>query len=130
MTGSKCLLDTSVIIFAFKSNPEVINQLHKFSEIFVPSIAAGELYYGAYRSANVQRHLDQTNQFLQEYTIVSPDITTGDLYGSIKSALKNKGKPIPENDIWIAAIAIQFNLPLFTADKHFKEIDKIELIYL
>jgi len=128
MTGSKCLLDTSIIIHAFKNNPGIISQLHTFSEIFVPSIVAGELYYGAYCSANVQKHLNQTNQFLQDYTILSPDLATGDLYGSIKSALKSKGKPIPENDIWIAAIAIQFSLPLFTADKHFKAIDKIALV--
>ena len=72
--------------------------------------------------------MNQTNQFLQNYNILAPDVKTGELYGSIKTVLKNKGKPIPENDIWIAAIAIQFNLPLFTSDKHFKEIDNIILI--
>jgi tRNA(fMet)-specific endonuclease VapC len=127
MTGNKCLLDTCVIIHAFKNNKDITAQLHTFSEIFIPSIVAGELYYGAYCSANVKKHLDQTNQFLQNYTILVPDAITGDFYGSIKSTLKSKGKPIPENDIWIAAIAIQFNLPLFTVDKHFKEIDNIVL---
>jgi len=128
MTGNKCLLDTSIIIHYFKNNSDIITQLHAFSEIFVSSIAAGELYYGAYRSANVQKHLDQTNRFLQNYTVLTPDIITANLFGSIKTALKGKGKPIPENDIWIAAIAAQFNLPLFTTDKHFKEIDNIILV--
>jgi tRNA(fMet)-specific endonuclease VapC len=86
------------------------------------------LYYGAYCSTNVKKHLDQTNQFLQDYTILAPDIKTGEFYGQIKTALKNRGRPIPENDIWIAAIAIQFNLPLFTSDKHFKQIDNIVLV--
>jgi tRNA(fMet)-specific endonuclease VapC len=128
MTGSKCLLDTSVIIHIFKSNPDIIAQLHAFSEIFVPSIAAGELYYGAYCSAHIKKHLDQSNQFLKNYTILSPDVITGDFYGRIKKRLKDKGKPIPENDIWIAAIAIQFNLTLFAVDKHFKEINDITLV--
>ncbi|MDR3693449.1 type II toxin-antitoxin system VapC family toxin [Mucilaginibacter sp.] len=128
MTGSKCLLDTSVIIHIFKSNPDIIAQLRTFSEIFLPSIAAGELYYGAYCFANIKKHLDQSNQFLKNYTILSPDVITADFYGRIKKSLKDKGKPIPENDIWIAAIAIQFNLPLFATDKHFREINNITLI--
>jgi tRNA(fMet)-specific endonuclease VapC len=128
MTGNKCLLDTSIIIHTFKNNNIITAQLHTFSEIFVPSIAVGELYYGAYRSANVKKHLDQVQQFLQNYTILATDVVTADLYGSIKTALKNKGKPIPENDIWIAAISVQFGLPLFTSDKHFKDIENIILI--
>jgi tRNA(fMet)-specific endonuclease VapC len=128
MTGNKCLLDTCIIIHAFKNNNDITAQLHTFSEIFVPSIAAGELYYGAYCSANVKKHLDQTNRFLQNYTILVPDTITGDLYGSIKTILKNKGKPMPENDIWIAGIAIRYDLPLFTSDKHFKEIESLILV--
>jgi tRNA(fMet)-specific endonuclease VapC len=127
MTGSKCLLDTSIIVHAFKKD-NITAQLYTFSEIFVPSIAVGELYYGAYCSGNVKKHLDQLHEFLQNYTILVPDIFTADLYGSIKTTLKNKGKPILENDIWIAAIAAQFSLPIFTSDKHFKEIDNIVLI--
>ncbi|MDB4921928.1 type II toxin-antitoxin system VapC family toxin [Mucilaginibacter sp.] len=127
MTGNNCLLDTSIIIHTFKNN-DLTTQLHTFSEIFIPSIAVGELYYGAYRSANVKKHLDQLHQFLQNYAVLMPDVATADFYGGIKAALKNKGKPIPENDIWIAAIAVQFNLPLFTLDKHFLEIDNIILV--
>ena len=128
MTGTKCLLDTSIIISAFKNNEEVIARLFNYSEIFVPSIVAGELYYGAYCSANIARHLHQTNQFLNSYTILVPDARTDEVYGLIKKALKDKGRPIPENDIWIAATAVRFNLPLFASDKHFKEIDNLELV--
>jgi len=128
MTGNKCLLDTSVIIHTFKNNADIKARLSTFSEIFVPSIAAGELFYGAYCSANIKKHLDQSHKFLQNYAILIPDLATADLYGSIKAALKYKGKPIPENDIWIAAIAVQYELPLFTSDKHFKEIENILLV--
>jgi tRNA(fMet)-specific endonuclease VapC len=128
MTGNKCLLDTSIIIHTFKSNAQISDQLYTFSEIFVPSVAVGELYYGAYRSTNVKKHLDQIRLFLKDYTVLVLDVATADLYGSIKASLKRKGKPIPENDIWIAAIAVQFSLPLFATDKHFKEIDNLILI--
>ena len=48
-------------------------------------------------------------------------------YGTIKAALRKKGKPIPENDIWIAAIASQHNLTIVTRDKHFKEVDGLKI---
>ena len=48
-------------------------------------------------------------------------------FGTIKSQLKIKGKPIPENDIWIAAIAKQYNLTIITRDDHFKLVDEITL---
>lgn len=44
-------------------------------------------------------------------------------YGLIKASLRKKGKPIPENDIWIAAIAMQHSLVVATRDKHFDEVD-------
>jgi tRNA(fMet)-specific endonuclease VapC len=60
--------------------------------------------------------------------VLAPDTTTGDVYGNIKAALMKKGKPIPENDIWIAAMARQYNLQLFTTDNHFTEIDNLSLL--
>jgi len=127
MTGNNCLLDTSIIINTFKDSDTSI-RLSKYSEIFIPSIAVGELYFGAYRSSNSPKHIKQINQFLENCIVISVDYETADYYGKIKTALKAKGRPIPENDIWIAAIAVQHNLPLFTADQHFKEIDVLTLV--
>ena len=128
MTGSKCLLDTSVIIKAFKSSNTVFLKLDEQEEVYVSVTAVGELFFGAYNSGNIQKHLNQIKLFLNNCTILQIDITTSDTYGNIKASLAKKGKPIPENDIWIAAIAIQYNLPLFTFDKHFSEIDGLKLL--
>ena len=49
-------------------------------------------------------------------------------YGIIKTNLRNKGKPIPEKDIWIDAIALHNNLTLATRDKHFNEIEGLKII--
>jgi len=121
------LLDTSIVIHAFK-DPLIAKKLDAFIEIFIPSIAVGELYYGAYRSANSSKHIDQINDFINNCIILNIDLSTAILYGQIKANLKNKGKPIPENDIWIVAIAAQHNLLLYTTDNHFKEIPAIKLI--
>ena len=129
MTGSRCVLDTSIIIDAFKRD-EIADRLDSFSETFVSSTAVGELYYGVYRSQNIEKHIAQVQNFLQKCTVLEQDSDTANIYGRIKTALTKKGRPIPENDMWIAATAIQFNLPLLSADKHFKEVADLILISL
>jgi len=127
MTGNKCLLDTSIIIHSFKKKNDVGEKLDSIEEIYVPVIVVGELHYGIYKSADPYRHLAQVKSFLSNCRILSADFDTADIYGNIKATLTKKGKPIPENDIWIAAFAQQYNLPLYTKDKHFSEILTIAL---
>ncbi len=122
------MLDTSIIIHAFKNNTSIAERLDSIREIYVPTFVEGELCYGTYKSSNPEKHIAQIRFFLLNCKILSPDSTTANIYGEIKAALVKKGKPIPENDIWIAAIALQFNLALFTTDNHFSEIENIELL--
>lgn len=128
MTGNKCLLDTSVIIHSFKRHSIISAKLDEMAEVYVPVIVIGELFYGAYKSADPVKHFTQMQTFLSNCKTLMPDSTSADLYGKIKFYLAKKGRPIPENDIWIAAIAQQYNLPLFTTDQHFLEIEHIILI--
>jgi tRNA(fMet)-specific endonuclease VapC len=128
MIGNKCIVDTSVIIDVFRNNNDVADVLDTMQEVYVPVTVIGELNYGAYKSTNTQKHLNQLNDFLNNCKIIVTDITTANVYGNIKAVLSKKGKPIPENDIWIAAIAIQYELPLFAKDNHFKEIETLKLL--
>ncbi len=59
--------------------------------------------------------------------ILSCDAGTAFYYGRVKEELREKGKPIPENDIWVAAIALQYDLTLITRDEHFKEIAELSI---
>ncbi len=59
--------------------------------------------------------------------ILGINADTAKFYASIKVKLYNKGRPIPENDIWISAIAVQYQLILVSRDEHFKEIDDLKL---
>jgi tRNA(fMet)-specific endonuclease VapC len=52
---------------------------------------------------------------------------TAKRYGEIKNLLRTKGRPIPENDLWIAAIAQQYDLTLVTRDPHFKSVEKLKI---
>ena len=69
----------------------------------------------------------QVRELAARNTILSCDEVTGDIYGQIKVQLRTKGRPIPENDIWIAATAMQHGLTLVTRDRHFQEIDGLAL---
>ena len=128
MTGSKCLLHTKTIIHSFEEKNDIVKRLDEFESVLVSVTVLGELFYGAYKSSNTVKHLNQIQKFIGNCTIVEIDATTCEFYGRIKTALYLKGKPIPENDIWIAATAMRHNLLLFTTDDHFKEVDDINFV--
>lgn len=77
------------------------------------------------RVTNKAKHLKMLNNFLQLCTVLNIDSFTAQFYGEIVASLYKKGKPLPTNDIWIAATAKQHNLTLVSKDKHFKEISSI-----
>ena len=61
-------------------------------------------------------------------TILYPDEATTIRYAEVKNKLRKKGRPIPENDIWIAAIALRHGLPILTRDQHFNEVDGLAVL--
>ena len=121
MSG-KCLLDTNIVIAIFSRDEAVMTELAKSREIFIPSVVLGELYYGAQKSAHKKENTAVIDKFASANTILACDVDTARQYGKIKESLLAKGRPSPDNDIWIAAIAFQHHLPLVTRDLHFNEI--------
>ena len=130
MTGNKFLLDTNIVIEIFRGNKEIADYLSKLPEIYISSIVLGELYTGINRVTNRAKHLKKLNDFVTLSTVLSIDKETAAYYGAIIANLYKLGKPIPTNDVWIAAIAIQYNLTLLTSDKHFLEIDNLKSSYI
>jgi len=124
--NGKFLLDTSIIIALFANEPEVRNRISGSEEVFISSVSLGELYFGAYRSSKAQENIDRIDDFALSTTVLNCSTETAKRYGEIKNRLKDKGKPIPENDIWIAALAKQYDLTLVTRDTHFIAIDKLK----
>jgi len=126
MTGSKFLLDTNIITAWLKGEKSVADKIDKAKAVYIPVIVVGELYFGAMHSTHIQKNIDDIKKITANYSVLLVDEAVAVAYGNIKAALK-KGKPIPENDIWIAAIAQQHNLIIATRDKHFKEIHSIKI---
>ena len=122
MSGS-VLLDTNIVIAILAKDPAVHQRLAEATEVFVPSIVLGELYYGARKSSRVESNLQTVDQFAAANRILVCDSTTAQQYGQVKNLLREKGRPIPENDIWIAATAKQHGLTVVSRDGHFDEVD-------
>jgi tRNA(fMet)-specific endonuclease VapC len=126
MNGKDCLLDTNIVIGLFANESSIIEKIKSFpGNIFIPTIVVGELFYGAEQSTRKETNSKRIEEFAEASLILECDTDTARLYGKIKSQLKHKGTPIPENDVWIAALAEQHQLTLVTRDKHFNNIKGI-----
>jgi len=125
--NGKFLLDTNIIIALFAQNVLVQERLATAQTTFVSLITIGELYYGTSKSKQIEKNRQRLEEFVANTVILPCDISTAQHYGQIKSLLRKKGQPIPENDIWIAALAQQHQLTLVSRDKHFKVVDDLML---
>lgn len=124
MSG-RYLLDTNIIIALFADDVAVRNNLIQADEVFIPSIAVGELCYGANKSGRPKDNLARIDELIANSTVLGCDTQTARYYGEVKNKLHLKGRPLPENDIWIAALTLQYNLTLATRDSHFQDIDNL-----
>ena len=87
----------------------------------------GELYFGAFKSEQVKANLGSIERLRTSVVELGCDGDTARVYGEIRDRLRRIGRPIPGNDVWIAAIAMQYDLTLLTRDAHFKQIDGLKV---
>jgi tRNA(fMet)-specific endonuclease VapC len=121
MSG-RFLLDTNIVIAIFAEEPDVLERLETAEDVYVPAVALGELYYGARRSARAEANIARIEEFAASAAVLSCDAVTAQQYGRIKNDLRAQGRPIPENDIWIAAVAVQHALTVVSRDGHFVDV--------
>jgi predicted nucleic acid-binding protein len=108
--------------------PTVIPQFHRDVMVSVPSlpsIVLGEFRYGILGSKFHRRYEAWLQNSLKAFAVISVDGATTVHYAMIRYGLKSRGMPIPENDIWIAALALEYRLPVLSRDKHFSYIPEI-----
>lgn len=116
------LIDTNVIIRFFKGETELFSLFDDMEQLYVSSVSVGELMYGAELSKKSDFNRENYFCFCEQMKVLQPDLEVAKMYGKIKSNLKAKDRPIPENDIWIAATALAADLELVTADSDFENI--------
>ncbi len=122
------LLDTSILILSLRGNGAIRVRLAAATRLYIPSIALGELYYGAYGSpTRAKSALSDLATLAATNTILGTDAMTADIYGRIKQDLKRQGLLMPDNDLWIAATAIQYDVTLAARDAHFNWISGLRV---
>ena len=126
MSG-RFLLDSNIVIALFARDTTILEHLARAEAILIPTIVIGELYYGARKSARASENIARLEAFAAVVPVLGCDAHTARHYGQIKDDLRRKGQPIPENDIWIAAIALRHGLTLVTRDVHLSKIDALPL---
>ena len=127
MSG-KYLLDTNIVIALFAKDPSVQKHIVKAGEIFIPAAVIGKLFFGAFKSGRPKANFAHIENFAENNAVLACGIGTSREYGRIKHHLLKRGKPIPENDIWIAALAMEHGLTLVSRDEHFKKIDELKKV--
>jgi len=125
--SNRALLDTSAVIALFAGEPSAVAAVEAKGEVLLPAIALGELYYGAYRSVRQESNLARLDEFGQRVAVLHCDAATARCYGEAKALLAAKGRPIPENDLWIAALALQHNAIVITRDAHFEQVKSLRV---
>ena len=120
------LLDTNVIIRYIKGEGS-LDDIFEEEALFYSSITLGELLFGSECSQRKTENAEVYSSFCNELKEIKPDNFVAPFYGRIKAQLQTDGRPIPENDIWIAACAMAYSLTVITADRHFSFIKDISL---
>jgi len=129
MNMKRIIIDTNFYA-AFKRNgSEAVSLLKRAEYIGVNTVILGELLAG-FRCGNREREnrteLDQFLDSARVYIVVVDD-ETSEFYAQVFSELRLKGRPIPSNDLWLAASALQHGLALATYDDHFRYISSVLL---
>jgi tRNA(fMet)-specific endonuclease VapC len=126
------VIDTNVYSGFRRGLPTVVQALRSAQEIHLPLIVLAELLAGFAAGARVGQNRDELAQFMASPRVhlLKPDEKTAHHYADVYAALRKNGAPIPSNDLWIAALARQHRLPLFSLDAHFAAVPGLALVDL
>ena len=118
------LLDTSAYSALLRGHQPVLEVMRRSETVAGSAIALGELYSGFRAGNRWAENTAQLAQFLSKPSVRVLNVTeeTALRYAEVDVYLRRKGRTIPRNDVWIAAVALEHGLQLLTLDSHFREI--------
>ena len=129
---NRVLVDTSAYSAFMRGHEEVRAALGRADQITLNPVVLGELRSGFLRGARRRANEQELRSFRlsPRVTTIDLDDETSDRYALILDALRNAGTPIPTNDIWIAASAMQHGLRLLTTDAHYRNVGQVVVDYI
>ena len=129
----KAVLDTNIYVDFAMGRPDVVDILAvQSSEILLPAVVMGELFYGFMKGTRIRYNEEKFHRFVTELevSIIRVDEEVARKYAVIYSTLTDSGTRIPINDVWIAACCMSVGGTLLTRDRHFQQVGQIDKIML
>lgn len=125
MEVSVYLLDTDAYSHLRRGHRQLAGLFRASTRIFFSTVVAGELLYGFRHGDRFDENVEELESFLRSplVEVVPVSMRTSDRYSRVAAALRAKGRPIPTNDIWIAAHAMETGSELLSFDRHYERID-------
>ncbi len=123
----RVLLDSNAYAHFMRAHEQVVELVGSAEETLLSAVVVGELMYGFRRGSRFDGNFAALRAFLNNpyVSFVPVGEVTADRYARIAAALRAKGRPIPTNDVWIAAHAMETGADLISADRHFAHVDGI-----
>ena len=122
------ILDTNALSALAEGDRELLRVVEGQPDLAVPVIALGEYIYGIRQSRFRLRYERWLNANLSVLDLLAVGKNTAQQYAEIRRELKTAGQPIPSNDLWIAALAREYNLPVVSRDRHFQAVRGLRLV--
>jgi predicted nucleic acid-binding protein len=122
------ILDTNALSAAADRDPGALEVVAMAERLAVPVIVLGEYRLGISQSRRRTEYENWLREWVEAVTVLNIDEETTRHYAAIGLELKRSGKPIPANDLWIAALCRQHSLPLISSDRHFDLVRGLERI--
>lgn len=118
------LLDTSAYSALQRGDPRILAVMRMSQSVAIPVVVLGELHSGFRLGNRRSENEDLLSRFMSKASVRVVNVTedTALHYAEIDVFLRKKGRPIPRNDVWIAALALEHGMRLLTLDVHFEEI--------
>ena len=128
----RILLDSNAYSRLMRGDDQAAAVVRDATEILMSAVVVGELLYGFRSGSRLERNMADLRAFLNNpyVSFVPVGPVTADRYSRVAAALRAKGSPIPTNDVWIAAHAMETGADLVSADRHFESVDGIAWLRL
>jgi len=121
----RVLLDTNVLAGFFAGDPEIVEGIQRCRTLALNPVILGEMLAGFAAGNRADANRNLLSRFLANprVKLLSIGPETAEHYAAVFAQLRRKGRPVPSNDLWIAASTLEHGLALFTRDSHFRQID-------
>ena len=124
------MLDTNAYSALLRGHAEVAERVRAAEHVVFSAVVAGELLFGFRNGSRYEENRRELEEFLANpyVSLLRVGLVSADRFGRVASALRRKGRPLPSNDIWVAAQAMESGAELLSFDEHFAAVDGLAWI--